>query len=344
MTFDADGPGDGEGLYGLDPHPNPLIRVMAVPWEATASYGRGTSAGPDAIVRASQQVDLEDLEYGPIWRGGIQMVPMETDISMLNQQACELAIPIIDAMGVLPGHGDAARVDGLARQRDQAIHLESHRIFDSDAIPVVLGGDHSSPLGLIEAASERYQGLGLLHIDAHADLREAYLGFESSHASIMHRALGFSGVGRIVGVGYRDLGLNEIRRIEANPDRLRAFPDHRIATELAQGKPWQQVVDEIVEALPRYVHISFDIDGLDPSLCPNTGTPVPGGLQYREILVLLRSISKHRTVVSFDLCEVAPGQTGDWDANVGARILYKLAGCASASRVVPVTPMDDPSV
>ena len=338
MTFDPDGPGIGEGLYGLDPCENPLIHIIAVPWEATASYGRGASHAPHAIEKASQQVDIEDLEYGSIWKNGIGWYPIRTDIRRLNDQATKLALPIIDAGGVSVGNADAVAVDELARERDQAVYEAASQIFDLDGIPSVLGGDHSCPYGLIRAASERHLDFGILHIDAHADLRDAYLGFESSHASIMHRALTLPNVKRIVGVGYRDLGSAEIKRIATEPERLCVFPDHTIAYRLANGESWQSIVDAICAALPSQVHISFDIDGLDPSLCPNTGTPVPGGLSYREALVLLRSISDRCTVVSFDLCEVAPGERGEWDANVGARILYKLAGCAAKSKLKHVTP------
>jgi agmatinase len=187
-------------------------------------------------------------------------------------------------------------------------------------------------LGLIEAVAKRHPGVGILHIDAHADLREAYLGFASSHASIMHRSLEVDGISRLVGVGYRDLGVAECQRIQNDATRIRSFTDFEIAERLANGEPWSQCVNDIVEALPPIVHISFDIDGLDPSLCPNTGTPVPGGLSFRDACMLLAAVSAARRVVSFDLCEVSPGPSGEWDANVGARVLYKLAGCAITSQ------------
>lgn len=344
MTFDPDGPGDGEGLYGLAPSENPSICVIGVPWEATASYGRGTSSAPETVAKASWQVDLEDLEYGPVWREGIDWFSLPIDVRELNRQACELAMPIIAAGGVQLGHDAASKVDALATQRDDAVYQAASTIFESGAIPVVLGGDHSSPYGLIAAASERHEDFGILHIDAHADLRVAYLGFQSSHASIMHRVLHLPRVKRIVGVGYRDLGLGEVHRIKNEPERLCVFPDHQIGMRLAGGEPWNSIVDSIVDRLPQQVHISFDIDGLDPSLCPNTGTPVPGGLRYREVLVLLRRLSEHRSIVSFDLCEVAPGSEGEWDSNVGARLLYKLAGCALESKRKHVTPGAKPSV
>ena len=135
-----------------------------------------------------------------------------------------------------------------------------------------------------------------------------------------------------MGVGYRDLGESEVALIEREKERIHAFTDADIAWQLAQGASWASVVEQIVAPLPEMIHISFDIDGLDPSLCPNTGTPVPGGLGFRDVCVLLRAIAERRRVISFDLCEVAPAAENEWDANVGARILYKLAGCTLMSR------------
>ncbi len=334
--FDPDSAGTGEGLYGLDPSAHPAVAVIAVPWEATASYGRGTSRAPGAIEEASQQVDLHDLEYGPIWKSGIGWAEVGGDISAWNDEAAALAMPVIRAGGVA---GDvtlqqaAARVDELARCRDEQVESAANRSFDAGQIPAVLGGDHSSPLGLIRASAARHPGLGILHIDAHADLRVAYMGFASSHASIMYNAMSSDHIHRLVGVGYRDVGSRELEAIEASQGRILPFTDPEIAHRLARGQTWAEVVDEIVAALPDKVHISFDIDGLDPSLCPNTGTPVPGGLRYREAMFLLHTVSDRRQVVSFDLCEVSPGDSDEWDANVGARVLYKLAGCAIASQV-----------
>ena len=332
--FDPDSAGTGEGLYGLELRTAPAVGVIAVPWEATVSYGQGTAEAPGAIESASQQVDLHDLEYGPIWKAGIGWVPVGGAIGSWNAEAVSLARPVIEAGDAV---GDAlkraaVRVDELAQKRDGAVETAAERCFDAGQIPAVLGGDHSSPFGLIRAAAKRHPGLGILHIDAHADLRVAYMGFASSHASIMNRVLALDGIERLVGVGYRDLGQREIETIEASKGRIHAFTDPAIAHRLAQGEPWISVVNEIIHALPQRVHISFDIDGLDPALCPNTGTPVPGGLRFREVMVLLRFVAERRQVVSFDLCEVSPGPSSEWDANVGARVLYKLAGCALASQ------------
>ncbi len=330
--FDPGGPGT-RGLFGLDVTAGAAaVRVIAVPWEATASYGRGTAGAPAAVLSASRQVDLHDLEYGDFWRAGISMPAPDPRIADWARQAEPDALAVIAADGGLLQR--AAAVDRLSERVSRVVQEQAHEILAAGSVPAVLGGDHSAPLGLLRAVAAAHPGVGILHIDAHADLRDGYLGFRWSHASIMHHALALPGVCRLVGVGYRDLCQQEFRRIQREPDRIRVFTDPSIARGLAAGETWLSWCRRVVEALPPEVYISFDIDGLDPSLCPNTGTPVPGGLSFRQAHLLLAEVSRARRVVAFDLCEVgtAEGGAGEWDANVGARVLYKLAGCCLRSR------------
>jgi hypothetical protein len=132
--------------------------------------------------------------------------------------------------------------------------------------------------------------------------------------------------------------LDKVQELNARTDAKLKNESDRFDAELARrrfdGESWSSVVREIVDALPQYVYLSFDIDGLDPTLCPHTGTPVPGGLQFQEACALLSAVAKSgRTIVGFDLCEVAPGPDGDeWDGNVGARLLYKMVGATLRSR------------
>jgi len=209
------------------------------------------------------------------------------------------------------------------------------QLLEAGHIVGVIGGDHAVPLGCIAAHAARYPGMGVLHLDAHADLRVAYEGFTYSHASIMHNVLAeVPGVARLVQVGIRDFGEAEFVAIEAGGGRVRTFFDAELARRRFDGEPWSSVVREIVDALPQHVYLSFDIDGLDPTLCPHTGTPVPGGLQFQEACALIAAVARSgRTIVGFDLCEVAPGPDGDeWDGNVGARLLYKMVGATLRSR------------
>ena len=192
----------------------------------------------------------------------------------------------------------------------------------------VIGGDHSVPFGAIRAHAERGE-LGILHIDAHADLRDAYEGFACSHASIMRNVMTrVPGVLRLVQVGIRDVAKSEIDFIAASNGRIVTHFDERLAEQKLEGASWRVLCDAIVADLPPRVYVSFDIDGLDPQLCPHTGTPVPGGLSFQEACLLLKRVVEtgHR-IIGFDLNEVAPGPEGDeWDANVAARLLYKLCG------------------
>ncbi len=334
--FDPDGPGLGDGLYGLPfPPEDCAVQVIPVPWEATTSYGRGTARGPAAVRAASQQVDLLDLDFGAVWRAGIGMLPVDPAILAAAAEAEAPALRVIDAGGAAADAdlaADVAIVDAASDRVNAAVYAAARGALDAGAIPAVLGGDHSSPFGAIRACAERFPGLGILHVDAHADLRVAYLGFAHAHASIQHNALALPGVGRLVGVGWRDVGAAEVARARTDP-RIVPFWDRDLAAAALSGRPFSAVVDAILAALPDRVYVSFDIDGLDPVLCPGTGTPVPGGLSFRETSLLLRRLAEEKVVVGFDLCEVAPGADGgEWDANVGARVLYKLAGCALASQ------------
>jgi agmatinase len=201
--------------------------------------------------------------------------------------------------------------------------------LDAGRIAIVVGGDHSVPFGAFEAYAAKYPGLGILHFDAHYDLRVAYGGFTWSHASIMYNALArIPAIATIVHVGVRDFCEAELRQSEAFGDRSIGYGELMLRDRLAAGEPWRQIADEIASRLPDKVYVSFDIDGLDPALCPGTGTPVPGGLSFYEATSLIEAVVRSgRTVVGADLVEVAPSD-GDreWNANVGARLLYKLIG------------------
>lgn len=351
MDFDPDAAATGDGLFGLSTPPErAAVVVIPVPFDATTSYRPGTAAGPAAVLEASRQVDLEDLEYGAIWKSGISMLPIPQRIAELSRRARRAAEVVIEAGGVSPV--DLARGGSRARALGRALSTvnsasaevngyvgtESDRVLARGAIPALLGGDHASPFGLIDALSRRHPGLGILQIDAHADLRERYEGFDWSHASIFHNVMTrLPRVARLVQVGVRDFGSREREFVERSKGRVRSFYDQELRDRQFRGGPrgsWSSICRDIVRALPPKVYVSFDIDGLDPSLCPDTGTPVPGGLSFAEVCHLLRAVARSgRRVVGFDLCEVAPERSGgEWNANVGARVLYKLIGCALASR------------
>lgn len=327
----------GSGAYGL-PHAEADARyvLIPVPFDATTSYRRGTADGPEAIREASRQVDLYDREVGDAWSDGIFMREADAQIRAWNAEARAAADPIIAVGGLI--EDDAALLAALARVNDVGAALNEHvagacrAALDAGKVPVVVGGDHATPFGAIQAYAERYPGMGVLHVDAHADLRDAYEGFTWSHASIMHNVMArIPGVSRLVQVGIRDFGADELAQIRGSGGRIRTFFDADLARRRFEGETWRAVVAEIVETLPQQVYVSFDIDGLDPRFCPNTGTPVPGGLDLHEVSYLLGAVVRSgRQIVGFDLNEVAPGD-GDWDGNVGARLLYKMIGWSRLS-------------
>jgi agmatinase len=225
--------------------------------------------------------------------------------------------------------GAAATVDAHMEKMNAWVRATVELFLERGKIVGTIGGDHSVSFGAIEAHARRFPGLGILHVDAHADLRHAYEGFTWSHASIMDNVVErIPQVSRLVQVGIRDLCEEEHDRIAASGGRIRTFFDAELAEARFAGETWGQQVLRIVEALPRDVYVSFDIDGLDPTLCPHTGTKVPGGLSFQMATGLLAAVVRGgRRIVGFDLTEVVPAGDGtEWDENVAARLLYKLIG------------------
>ncbi len=344
-SFDPDAAAAGDGIYGLPFTPEEsAVILIPVPWEATVSYRAGTAGGPQAILDASRQVDLYDRETGRPYEGGIAMLPIPGEVADWNRKAREAALPIIERGGIDPAHEDAgsdlqanlAEVDRIGELLNSWVYTQACHWLDKGRLVGVVGGDHSSPFGLIRALAERRPGLGVLHIDAHADLRKAYEGFEWSHASVFRNVLEkIPGISQIVQVGIRDYSEGEDAYVATRTGQVRTFFEADLRARLAKGETWGDIVREMVGHMPRELYISFDIDGLDPSLCPNTGTPVPGGLSFNEACLLLKAVSDSgRAIAGFDLCEVAPDPEGrsDWDGNVGARILYKMIGRARAGK------------
>lgn len=331
--FDPDGPAPAEsGIYGLPFAPeDSKVVIVPVPFEATTSYGGGTSKGPAAVLEASKQVDLFDQETGRPYAAGIAMLDIPKEVARWNRDAKKIAAKVIEQGGVVDRttRAAAAKVNDYGERMNEWVYAQTLSLLDEDKIAVILGGDHSVPFGAIRAYAEKYPGLGILHLDAHADLRDAYEGFTWSHASIFNNVMRkIDEVGKLVQVGVRDLGQAERQMIDDSHGRIVCFYDAELAARKEAGVPFATLADEIVAALPKDVYLSWDIDGLDPTLCPGTGTPVPGGLSWNEAIGLLRAVKRAgKRIVGLDLCEVSPGDT-EWDANVGARLLYKMIGFA----------------
>jgi agmatinase len=324
----------GSGIFGL-PHSEAeaALVLVPVPFEATTSYGGGTARGPEAILNASRQVDLFDVETGRPYEKGIHLVAASEEVERLDRTGRAAAAPVIanGGTGGQPALLRAAaevneacgRVNAWVEERVAGLLRAGKRVG-------VLGGDHSVALGSLAAHARRHPGMGVLHLDAHADLRVAYEGFTYSHASVIYNAAErLPEIARIVQVGIRDLSQEEHAYAAGSGGRIVQHHDATLARGRLEGESWAAQVGRILEPLPKDVYVTFDIDALDPSLCPHTGTPVPGGLSFQEAAFLLAAVGRSgRRIVGFDLVEVAPDPAGadEWDGNVGARLLYKLAG------------------
>jgi agmatinase len=334
---------EGSGIYGLpSTAEESAVHVLPVPFDATASYRKGAWRGPDAILRASRQVDLFDLSFGRPYEAGIHMLDADPRVAAWNAEASELADRVLAVGGDVSSdprlERALARVNEIGGEVNALVRDATRAVLERNKLPALVGGDHSAPFGAIEACAERHPGLGVLHFDAHADLRIAYEGFEWSHASIMDNVTRkIAGVAKLVQVGIRDLSEDEHDRIRSSRGRIATLFDRDWSAARLEGRNLREAIRGHLSQLPQLVYLSFDIDGLDPALCHNTGTPVPGGLTWSETMLWLEELARSgRRVVGLDLNEVNPGSAGDdedsWDAIVGARLLYKLIGAALATR------------
>ena len=261
--------------------------VLPIPYEATTSFGGGTSRGPRAIITASQQVELYDEELGrEAWSAGVATLdPIEVDASgpaPMHRRILEAARPIVTAGKTLVG----------------------------------LGGEHSISSALVQAVHERRPALSVLQVDAHADLRNTYQESPYSHACVMRRVhdLGVPAVG----VGIRNLSREEAEFAESH--ELPLYP----ASRCRRGDEW---IAEAVERLSPEVYVTIDIDGFDPAYAPGTGTPEPGGLDWYQVTDLLaRVVASGRRVVGFDVVEVTPQAGAAVTEFLAAKLAYRLIG------------------
>ena len=342
--FDPNGVGQDNGNYfgmPFTPEESRLVLVSA-PWDVTSSYGDGSRFAPDAIISASTQLDFYDPIYPGGWREGIATVGIDYSIQEKSTFLRPEAVKVIETLE----HGGNLFDDMLIRRRTEKVNESSEKLNDkiygevrkwlsAGKLVGIVGGDHSVPFGAIRAVAEKEGSVGILHVDAHADLRDTYEGFVYSHASIMFNVVTrIPQVEKIVQVGVRDVSEVEMEFAAASEGKVEMIPDWRIAKERFSGASWDAQCGRIVSLLPEKVYVSFDIDGLSPDNCPHTGTPVPGGLSFNEAAWLLEKVvTSGRRIVGFDLCEVSPANDDQWDANVGARVLYKLCNATLKSNV-----------
>ncbi len=331
-NFNPSGVGVNNGNFiGLPfTEENANIILQPVPWELTTSYRPGTATAPENIRATSIQLDLFDVDVPNAWKMGIFMRESEEDILETSNQLreeVETYIKFLESTATetyLNIPALLTKINKASETLNNWVYEQTKTLLNKGKLVGLVGGDHSTPLGFMEALGEKHGDFGILQIDAHCDLRKAYEGFKYSHASIFYNALKMPEITKLVQVGIRDFCEEELDVIKQSQGRIQTFYDHQIKGRQFEGTNFQQICQGIVKHLPDKVYISFDIDGLEPNLCPNTGTPVPSGLTFAEAMYLIKTVViTGRTIIGFDLSEVN-GQD-EWDGNVGARVLYKLA-------------------
>lgn len=337
-NFDPNGVGlENAGIFGLPFSPDEAqVVLIPAPWGVTVSYGGGTHNAPKAILEASPQIDYAHPSYGAdTWKIGIAMLSFEEWQDAYNEGVelrKQATLHIEKLEHGVSDDGFTKPVNEACARFHKRIEKTAAELLNRNKLVGLVGGDHSTSLGLMRALAEKQGDFGILQIDAHCDLREAYEGFTHSHASIMWNALKIRHIKKLVQVGVRDYSISENDVIQDSNGRIRTFFDADMRQRQFEGARWAEIVRDIVNDLPEKIYISFDIDGLEPSLCPHTGTPVPGGLRFQEAMYLVESVSKSgATIVGFDLNEVSPAENNDWDANVGMRVLWNLALWAARS-------------
>lgn len=274
-----------EPLYDLN---QARYVILSVPYDGTSTFVKGADKGPQAILDASDSLELYDVQYGV--------------------EACE--------NGIYTDHSDYdfSTPDAMV----ESVYRRVKHFLEMHKFPILLGGEHSVSVGSIRAVSEQYNDLSVLQIDAHADLRDDYHGSIYNHACVMRRAQEFA---RVVQVGIRSVCTEEMPNI---------VPENTFyAHDIVHHDRW---MDAVVERLTNHVYISFDLDGLDPSILPATGTPLPGGLQWYPTLRFLEKVFRSRRVVGFDVVELCPQADSKVSDVLAAELVYKMITMESANR------------
>jgi len=264
------------------------VVVLPVPYDSTTSYNPGARNGPHAIIQASRNMELYDEELG--------FSPADIGIYTLDELEPSMKSP----------EDQVARVEEAVGE-----------ILEEKKFPVTLGGEHSISLGAVRAVCESFEGVSVLHLDAHADCRDEYEGTKYSHACAARR---FSELCPVIQLGIRSLSAEEAEFLKGSEDVRTFFMKdiRKDGLELA--------LERAIPELSDNVYISFDIDALDPGIMPATGTPEPGGFGWYEALEILRKVCEQKKVVGFDLVELSPIPGSPASDFLAAKLAYKFLG------------------
>ena len=266
------------------------VVILPLPYDSTVEWRSGARDGPRAIINASQYLELYDMELDrEVYRVGIHTLP--------------------ELQPLMAG----------PKQMVQRVYRSARDIVKQEKILVMLGGEHSPTVGIVKAFTESFPNLTVLQLDAHADLRDEYLGTKYSHACVMRRVLEMC---PIVQAGIRSLSREEQQFL--NGRGMSPFSIENLAS-----------VEPIVAALSPDVYITIDLDVLDPSIMSAVGTPEPGGMSWQEILNLLREVACRRHIVGFDLVELCPNEGPVSCAFLAAKLAYKLIGYITTAEEAP---------
>ena len=306
--------------------------LLPVPWEVTVSYNAGTARATDHIRNAALQVDLFDADGIDEWKKGYYMKPVDKKVLMRSdylRKEAELYIDYISKGDDIEKNKFMCKslkeINEGSLFLNNWVYEQTKQLLQNGKLVGLVGGDHSTPFGYIKALAEKHGNFGILQIDAHCDLRKGFEDFKYSHASIMYNVLTeIPEVEKLVQVGVRDYCQEEFDFISNSGNRISTFFDKNIKEKMFEGATWKSIVDDIITHLPQKVYISFDVDGLDPKLCPNTGTPVAGGFETEQVLYLFKKVKESgKQLIGFDLVESGIGEQ-DWDSNVAARLLFRM--------------------
>lgn len=319
---------------------NADLIIVPVPWDATSSYGKGSHLGPQAILKASTQLNFFHHDLDKAHETKIFMTEVSSEWKKINNQNAEKSTEYIrylekegeeKALGYFKS--EIENINHVHKVLTENLKERCKNLLEQNKIVGILGGEHSVTLGLIQAVNDKYDDFGVLQIDAHADLKFEYLGFDQSHTSIMRNVLSTcTNMSKLIQLGVRELSEAEAE-FSKGEDRINTYYDWEIKKDILKGKSWLKIIKEIINDMPHNIYISFDIDGLKPYLCPNTGMPVDGGFELNEIQLLFSEIiNADKNIIGFDLCEVCPSLENNIDAYFGAQALWELTCYTEKSR------------
>jgi agmatinase len=256
------------------------VIILPVPYDETSTWMRGSDKGPDAILEASVNLEFYDIETS----------------SEAHLKGIHTVEPVLEK--------------STPANLVNSVYKRISALIDDNKFPVIIGGNHTVPIGSFKAFSEHYMDLTILQLDAHADLRQEYEGSEFNHACAMARAREYAPV---VQVGIRSISEGEL----PYADNERIFYAYKLYSDKSLYK-------KAIEKLSDNVYITIDLDVFDPSIMPSTGTPEPGGPEYFELMHFLRDVIKTRNVVGFDVVELCPSSTNKSPDFIAAKIVYQL--------------------